>query len=334
MDCNCQNHQNNSCDNSMSFRLDGSYLVPMCGDTPLQPLDLRPIVKESETDTRLQLDRALRRIVYTGEHATDGISSPDTIPVQELASLIQLNQLEDVQFALSSNGDLLSYDATTGKWVSYTVPNGTIVTPVGVGADGNLVKDGSGGTPQAPDTVPLGGMIVWTGDINDIPVSYKEANGQALSRTVYSDYFALVGTKYGAGDGSTTFNIPDLRSRQVSGYNPNDTQYNVIGQTGGAKQVSLTAANNGPHNHTGTTSTNGGHTHGTVMPGSTGFLQYNPAGGGNVGVNIPGNSRVMGTGMTAAGAHNHTFTTSTSGSGTPFSILDQYITFPYIIRVV
>jgi microcystin-dependent protein len=41
--------------------------------------------------------------------------------------------------------------------------------------------------------------------------------GQAISRTTFAAYFALVGTTYGAGDGSTTFNIPDLRGRVAAG---------------------------------------------------------------------------------------------------------------------
>lgn len=335
MSCNCvnNNHQPN-CENSISFQLDGSYLVPFCGSTPLAPLDLSPVVQESETDTRLQLDQAMRRLIYTSELAQRGVSSPDSISIADIANLIKLNQLEDVNFAISSNGDLLSWDSTSGAWVSYTVPNGNIVTPVGVGADGNLVKDGSGGTPQAPDTVPLGGIIDFTGPIDSIPTSYRLANGQALSRTVYSDYFDLVGTMYGAGDGSTTFNIPNIGSRQRSGYNPNDTQYNVIGQTGGSKTASLSAANNGPHSHNGTTSTNGNHQHSPSLPGATGFVQYRPSGGLPIGANIPGNGTMTGTHMNAAGNHNHTFTTSSSGSGTPFSILDQYIVLPVIVRVL
>jgi microcystin-dependent protein len=42
--------------------------------------------------------------------------------------------------------------------------------------------------------------------------------GQALDRVTYAELFALIGTTYGAGDGVTTFNIPDMRSKYVRGY--------------------------------------------------------------------------------------------------------------------
>ena len=51
-----------------------------------------------------------------------------------------------------------------------------------------------------------------------IPVGYLECNGQAVSRTTYADLFANLSTLWGAGDGSTTFNVPDLRGRFVMGY--------------------------------------------------------------------------------------------------------------------
>jgi len=51
-----------------------------------------------------------------------------------------------------------------------------------------------------------------------VPSGYLECNGSALSRTAYADLFAVLGTTYGVGDGSTTFNIPDLRGEFIRGY--------------------------------------------------------------------------------------------------------------------
>jgi hypothetical protein len=50
-----------------------------------------------------------------------------------------------------------------------------------------------------------------------VPAGYLELAGQAISRTTYSALFALFGTTYGVGDGSTTFNLPDLRGEFVRG---------------------------------------------------------------------------------------------------------------------
>jgi len=51
-----------------------------------------------------------------------------------------------------------------------------------------------------------------------VPSGFLECNGSALSRTTYADLFAVVGTTYGVGDGSTTFNIPDLRGEFIRGF--------------------------------------------------------------------------------------------------------------------
>ena len=50
------------------------------------------------------------------------------------------------------------------------------------------------------------------------PSGYLECNGAAVSRTTYADLYAVVGTTYGTGDGSSTFNLPDLRGEFVRGY--------------------------------------------------------------------------------------------------------------------
>jgi len=53
---------------------------------------------------------------------------------------------------------------------------------------------------------------------NTVPDGWKECNGQALSRTTYSKLFSVIGTTYGAGDGKTTFNVPDLRGEFIRGW--------------------------------------------------------------------------------------------------------------------
>lgn len=60
-------------------------------------------------------------------------------------------------------------------------------------------------------TVPTGAIIVWT--TNTAPTDFLLCYGQAVSRTTYADLFSVIGTNFGTGDGSTTFNLPDLRGR-------------------------------------------------------------------------------------------------------------------------
>ena len=62
---------------------------------------------------------------------------------------------------------------------------------------------------------PIGTIFAFAG--NDIPSGYLPCNGSAISRTTYADLFAVIGTTYGSGDGSTTFTLPNLIDRFIEG---------------------------------------------------------------------------------------------------------------------
>lgn len=66
------------------------------------------------------------------------------------------------------------------------------------------------------DLFPVGGVIMMA--TSTAPTGWLECNGAAVSRTTYSSLFAIVGTTFGVGDGSTTFNLPDLRGEFVRGW--------------------------------------------------------------------------------------------------------------------
>ncbi len=76
-----------------------------------------------------------------------------------------------------------------------------------------VILQGLAGNPY---NIPLGGMIEFTGTTAPNG-SFVLPSGQAISRTTYATYFAMVGTTYGAGDGSTTFNVIDKRGRVSAG---------------------------------------------------------------------------------------------------------------------
>jgi len=56
--------------------------------------------------------------------------------------------------------------------------------------------------------VPIGSIIVWTRNV--LPAGYLTADGSAVSRTTYAALFSILGTTFGSGDGSTTFNLPNV----------------------------------------------------------------------------------------------------------------------------
>ena len=68
---------------------------------------------------------------------------------------------------------------------------------------------------QKPLPLPAGTMIHFAGNV--VPEGFLVCNGAAVSRTDYANLFAAIGTLYGAGDGSTTFNLPDARDRVLQG---------------------------------------------------------------------------------------------------------------------
>lgn len=176
-----------------------------------------------------------------------------------------------------------------------------------------------------PGGLPAGAIIQWGG--STAPVNWLLCDGSAVSRTTYASLFAAVGTSYGTGDGSTTFNLPDLRGRVPVG--KNGGSFGTLGATGGAETVTLTESQMPSHTHTGTTSTNGDHTH--AIYGSNG-------GSAGASISITGNSNndrswyLPGGIAASAGSHNHSFTTGATGGGGAHTNLQPYQVVNYIIK--
>ena len=106
----------------------------------------------------------------------------------------------------TSNTDL-TLPATPA--IGDTVTDGTVtwtIRKIGSSSGGG----GGGGEGGEGDGVPLGTIIPYSGG-NTLPAGYLVCNGAAVSRTMYQDLFTLIGTKYGAGDGTTTFNLPSYQ---------------------------------------------------------------------------------------------------------------------------
>jgi microcystin-dependent protein len=91
-------------------------------------------------------------------------------------------------------------------------------------------------TPQ--DMTPAG-TIIWSAR-NTAPTGYLKANGAAISRTTYATLFSAIGTTFGSGDGSTTFNVPDLRGEFARGWD--DGRGIDSGRTFGSAQGSANLA--------------------------------------------------------------------------------------------
>ena len=149
----------------------------------------------------------------------------------------------------------LSFKTANGTGVSLSIATEQLVCDgtniLRVGADPSML-------------IPTGMVVPFFG--TTIPAGYLVANGSAVSRTLYANLFAVIGTMYGSGDGSTTFNLPDLTNRFV--------RYGTTAQVGTKVAESLKSHTHGVtqsahthgltdsgHTHTASTSSAGSHAH-------------------------------------------------------------------------
>lgn len=97
------------------------------------------------------------------------------------------------------------------------------------------------------DNLPAG-TVLWSA-ASDAPDGYLLADGSTVSRTAYARLFDAIGTTYGAGDGSTTFALPNLKGRVAAGLDAGQTEFDALGETGGAKTHTLQTSEIPSHSH-------------------------------------------------------------------------------------
>lgn len=147
----------------------------------------------------------------------------------------------------------------TGTWRGSTVDvahGGTGATSITAG----YVKGNGTGALSSVTTIPatditgLGAVSAPTGTvmayaIAGAPAGWLVCDGSAVSRTTYSALYNVLHSLYGAGDGSTTFNLPDMRGRVLAGYDPTQTEFSTLATFGGEKTHTLTIAEMPNHSH-------------------------------------------------------------------------------------
>lgn len=202
-------------------------------------------------------------------------------------------------------------------------------------ADRRFVQSGS-------VLLPPGSLFPFAG--SSAPSGFLICDGAAISRATFSDLFSAIGTLYGAGDGTTTFNLPNLAGRMVLGVSGAHT----LASTGGAENHTIAVSEMPSHTHTGTTDSSGSHTHSVNDPGHSHLSmtgrddgnvtnQAGQAPPGDANQNdssfvVPTSTQTTGISINAAGAHTHTFTTNAAGGGSAFSVLNPFISMQYIIK--
>ncbi len=212
--------------------------------------------------------------------------------------------------------------------IGATGPTGPTGSAGATGATGPTGPTGSTGATGPAGPVVVGGMMMFGGSV--APTGWLLCDGAPVSRTTFAALFSVIGTTYGAGDGSTTFNLPNLTQRfpvGVAGGVP-------LGSVGGSWNHSHTLPD---HQHSVAAHDHGmshvhsvpGHFHSVNLTTSSGGAHTHPltgrengAGLGS-GADVPtGASSTTGTNVTwtgaiqSAGAHTHTVSGSTgNGSG-------------------
>ena len=185
--------------------------------------------------------------------------------------------------------------------------------------------------------IPTATIVPWSS--GSVPSGFLECNGAAVSRSTYAALFAIVGTTYGAGDGSSTFGLPDHQDNVAVGKSNNK----ALASTGGANTVansgSVTTNVTGnvggsTANATLSTAQLASHTHGGGF-GNPGAVQNNVSNPSNqFPGGKPGNTGSAGSG----GGHSHNMSATFSGSGSSNfsgsanSVLQPYLTIIYIIK--
>lgn len=122
-----------------------------------------------------------------------------------------------------------------------------------------LIGVGGSGSGIGGDTLPVGMIMPGAFPSTMVVEDWLKCDGSAVSRTEYSELFNAIGVSYGSGDGSTTFNLPNIKGKMIIGYDPDDDDFDTIGATGGGKTHTITQSELPQFNYIQPTGTNTGH---------------------------------------------------------------------------
>ena len=209
----------------------------------------------------------------------------------------------------------------------------TTIAKLGIGTAGQVLKTNTGASAPEwsteTDLCPVGSIIMYGAAA--APTNWLLCDGSAVNRTTYADLFSAIGTTYGAGNGSSTFNVPNLQGVFPAGYDGGSSY--ALAATGGATTDTPTLSGT----NAGTTLTSSqipAHTHGGV---TTGWPSGSWTGGTGAtqtaidasGLSVASGSVNLSLENTGGGSsHTHTWT----GTSSAVDILPPYLVVNYIIK--
>ena len=300
------------------------------------------VVQQPNTDFTVTSDGTTTTLTITNGNSEDSATEVMNITDSSNTTLAKVaadGDLTCVDVTASGNAAVtgtLSAAATTAS--SLTVNGATQV-------NGDLTVTGTATIAGGISALPPGAVVPYAG--GSAPTGFLVCDGTAVSRSTYSTLFGIINEAFGAGDGSTTFNLPNLEDRFPMGA----TTPKPVGTTGGGT-ATLSEANLPAHTHDDGTFKAREHKHHTVVEatgnsdlsssnsvvetrtgGSTNFsygLRSNDSSAANLGLtSIPIQD---GSNVNSSGQVDVTGDSGSTGSGTAFDVTPAFIALKYIIK--
>ena len=239
---------------------------------------------------------------------TTDFAAKDALSTGNPSKIVKGTEIDDelvaISGAIGSKADKAS-PTFTGTPAAPTASAGTSSTQIATTAFA---------IGAAAATSPTGELRMWP--TATAPTGFLLCSGANVSRTIYADLFAVIGTTFGAGDGTTTFTLPNFKNRMPIGAGDLYT----VAATGGSKDASLVS-----HTHTlGATNVDG------TFPTSAGGGTY--SGAFTRGSSYAGNGGEPQTNYQVNMSEDHTHTISTEGASATNANLPPYLSVYFIIK--
>ena len=247
--------------------------------------------------------------------------------------------ISDAGLDITNGLPLRLQDSSGAPFVALKSPssvssNVTFTLPGADGTNGQMLQTNGSGTLSFTTVAGVPTGCVFCIAVATVPSGYLECNGTAVNRSTYAALFAIIGTQYGAGNGSTTFNLPDLRGEFVRGFD------NGRGVDSGRSIATSQSDQNEAHTHSaGSLSTANHNMTGTITKISETFASgggsasgvFSKQTGFNAG-NTPGSPDFNDAGQVTLNS-NHTHTVSGSTGSDGGESRPRNIAMMYIIKI-
>ena len=241
-----------------------------------------------------KIDTGIYNADAKGTQANDNIGTMSSLTTTATTDLV--SAINEVDAHADTNATNISNNTT--DIATNTSAIGTLAN-LTTSAKNNLVS----AINEVDAKAGISGQItMFAGSI--APSGWLICDGSAISRTTYSDLYSVIGTTYGAGDESTTFNLPNLKGKVAVGYDSSDSHFDNLGETGGEVTHTLIGSEMPEHQHN-----------------ARNFI-----------INASGSIEV-GSGSQHLGIGDDTTATGSAGGNQPHNNLQPYIVLNYIIKI-